>query len=365
MGRHLEWSEIYAFQKVFPLLTRWQLEQKSAAHIINSHRGFVAPGFIKKKRNPKGVPCYEIIWRDDFRYFTDIFPDEQIESYLLENDNNLDSLWTTIEPSQLVDRVYPQLVLDFEAEKLAKKKKPKTKRVAKSPSTAAKEKETKKSKPSDSLNDFSSLQSELDSITVKPKKKTGTTAKKPQSTLENFLQTQMKPPALHPPADDSLFALADDLEDDCENILDLSNLISGIVTRSPMVKRLQGHELVYSEFKEEVQAYHLEDVKGDEERADKSGNEKNQSLDDIDLMIMRRKPKNPKHKRVSSLRMELLSSTPNSKGLGLMKDDINSKLNGSSFFSPATENDVFESSYNALINTPGTGSDIEVDEGSE
>lgn len=328
MGRQLDWSDIYAFLKAFPLLTRWQLEQKSASHINQSSRGFVVPRCIKKKRNPKAVPSYEIIWKDEHKYFCDIFPDEQLQSYLLENDNNLDSLWTTIEPAESVDRVYPYLIEEFEAEKLAKKKKPKTKRAAKSPSVAK-----KKSKPSESLNDFSEMQSELEAI-VEKKKKSG--PKKPEAVrcIEKFLTKEVVKPA-----DDTLMGIPDcDVDADFENIMDLSNLISDIVSRSPTVTRLQGHDLVYADFKDEIQPAELG---------------KNQSLDDIDLMIMKKKA-NPRHKRVKSLRMELmLSSTPNTKGSAVV---VQEKVEGS-FFALATDNDVFESSYNALISTPGFAGD--------
>lgn len=332
MGRQLEWREIYAFQKVFPLLTRWQLEQRDATLVSRSQRGFVVPQCIKKKRNPKAIPCYEILWKDEHNYFREIFPDEQMQDFLLENENNMDSLWTTIEPAALVDRVYPELVAAFEEEKLAKKQKPKAKRGAVKPPPATKKTKPKKSKPSESLNDFSAMQTELDAIPVKKKK----VAKKTVG-IEQFLRVEASKKTA---ADDSLMALANSCDDDdLENIQDLSNLISDIVSRSPTVKRLQGHELMYSEFQAPEQT------------------EKNQSLDDIDLLIMRKKP-NPHHKRVKSLRMELLSSTPNAKSNPLKNSDCD-KPGESSFFAAATDNDIFESSYNAMISNLGIEEDLE------
>lgn len=356
MGRQLEWSEIYAFQKVLPLLTRWQLQQKNATIVSQSQNGFVSPAFIFKKRNPKAIPCYEIIWKDEYKYFSEIFPDEQVERYLLENENNLDSLWTTIEPADLVDRVYPFLIEEFEAAKLAKKK-TKTKRAAKSPSATGRVKKTKKTaKASDSLNDFSGMQKELEAMVVTKKKESIKAApkekKKPVAvrSIDKFLMAEIKNTSLGP-VDDSLLALPDidDVDADCENILDLSNLIWGIVSRSPVVKRLQGHELVYAEFKEELP---------ETEELSEPEKSSNHSLDDIDLLIMKKKP-NPRHKRVNSLRTELLSSTPNAKtpAITLIGE---SKADRSSFFAPATENeDLFELSYNAMISNHGIAPDSE------
>lgn len=368
MGRQLEWSEIYAFQKVLPLLTRWQLEQRSAVSVSQSQRGFVMPAFIKKRRAPKAIPCYEIVWKDEYKYFSDIFPDEQIAAYLLEHDNNLDSLWTTVEPAELVDRVYPHLIEAFEAAKLqAKKNKPKTKRGAVKSASAAvvRVKKTKKTvvdKPSESsLNDFSAMQSELEAM-IQGK---NVQKKKPVTvrSIDKFLRAEIRTPIS--PVDDSLLALPDmdddDMDADCENILDLSNLISGIVSRSPVVKRLQGHELVYKDFKDELPEIEARSESDVEEKP-------NQSLDDIDLMIMRKK--NPRHKRVHSLRTELLSSTPNSKvattTIAINNiESIYQRPERSSFFSPASENDVFESSYNAMISNHAMDDEEEDEDGEE
>lgn len=324
MGRQLDWSEIYAFEKVFPLLTRWQLYQTSVVQVSAARKGFVVPSFIKKKRTIRSIPSYEIIWKDEHNYFKDLIPDDQLNQYLMEHDDNVDSLWTTIEPAVLVDQVYPHLIETFEAEKLAKKKKPKTKRgVAKSPSSKAAK--NKKSKPSDSLNNFGDMQSELEAIKIKPKRG----VKKPAAAQKINKYFKDGPPQI----DDSILAFPDcDLDEEVENIQDLSNLISDIVSRSPIVKRIQGHDLVYAEFRSECES----EVQVPEE--------KNQSLDDIDLMIMK-KGKRPTHKRVNSLRMELLSSTPNSK----CSPDKPERMEEGSFFAPADQNDAFESSYNDLI----------------
>lgn len=325
MGRQLEWSEIYAFQKVFPLLTRWQLYQDNEFEVSHAQRGFVVPAFIKKRRNLKSIPSYEIVWRDEHNYFRDLFPDEQLNTFLIENENDADILWTTVEPAALVDHIYPHLILEFEAAKLLAKKKSKPpskiKRVAKSPSLVKK----KKNKPNDSLTNFRDMKSELDAITTKKK---GTATEDKKKRIDEFFQIDAV-------FNGSLLSQLPDCDanEDCENIGDLSNLIKDLVSRSPILKRIQGCDLMYSEFEEVAEGK----VIPEEE-------EPNQSLDDIDLLIMKKRKAKPRNNRVSVLRTELLSSTPNS------KEQSNRAADQSSFFSPATEeNDAFESSYNALI----------------
>lgn len=339
MGRQLEWSEIYAFQKVLPLLTRWQLYQSSVAEVSQSRKGFVVPHVIRKKRNIKSKPSYEILWKDDHDYFRGLFPNEQLEQFLLENNNDISCLWTTIEPTVLVDKVYPHLIVAFEAEKLLAKKTKKAK--AKCPaSTLAKDQPkrkttAKKSKATgDSLTNFGDMQFELDSI---PVKKTVRKRKAVQKVTVNAFFKSSPAPQEIATRDSSLPLL--DPNEDVENVQDLSNLISNIVSRSPMLKRLKGHDLVYAEEfpSEEI----VKEVP-------------NQSLDDIDLMIMKRgKTVRPRHKRVSSLRMDIVSSTPNAKNCIKSKDE-SLREEQTSFFAPALDEiDAFESSYNELINGRG------------
>lgn len=335
MGRHLEWNEIYAFQKVFPLLTRWQMKQ-SATQITHSSYGFVVPSFIKKTRNPKAVPSYEIVWKDEHNYFRDLFPDEQLRTYLVEHECDVESLWSTIEPADLVSSVYPSLVEEFEAAKLAKKKKPKAatrpKKNGKSPAKKATAGRAKKTKASDSLSNFSQMQAELETIAV-PKSKPGKKKKTTETNIDKYFKIEGNPNK----ADDSIISLPDCDNDDLENIQDLSNLILGIVNRSPIVKRIQNHDLIYAEYSKEFEAPKNE-----------------QSMDDIDMLIMR-KATGPKHKRISSLRTDLFSSTPNSKHVpGPSTINLHQEHEQSLFFSPASEQDLFESSYNALI-----GSELE------
>lgn len=47
-------------------------------------KGNVCPDYIKKKRTPKGVASYEIIWKDEHKCFEGLIPEEQMVAYLGE-----------------------------------------------------------------------------------------------------------------------------------------------------------------------------------------------------------------------------------------------------------------------------------------
>ncbi|XP_053693765.1 flap endonuclease GEN [Sabethes cyaneus] len=117
----LQWDEIYGFQKILPLLTRWQIVTLSTNH---AHSSCIAlePDYIKKKRSPKGVTSYEIIWKSQNSCFSGLIPDDQIQTFLSEPGNTLESLWSTIEPENLVATAFPALVESFLASKVKKTK---------------------------------------------------------------------------------------------------------------------------------------------------------------------------------------------------------------------------------------------------
>ncbi|GLV36920.1 XPG-like endonuclease [Carabus blaptoides fortunei] len=118
-NKFLGWEEIYAFEKLLPILTRWQImnfeviANKVKRNSLSEHREILFPSFIKKIRNPKGIQSYEIIWEDRYSYFENLIPDEQLEEYSNNKNNSLESLWSTIEPKYLVDKAYPNLVEEF------------------------------------------------------------------------------------------------------------------------------------------------------------------------------------------------------------------------------------------------------------
>ncbi|XP_312255.6 flap endonuclease GEN [Anopheles gambiae] len=122
MSTYLQWNELYCFQKLLPLFTRWQVYAKEHPSCKRSSI-FLEPDHIKKQRTPKGIASYEIVWKDAHNMFTGLIPQEQIDSYLAEAGNTLESLWSTIEPHDLVQTAYPELVDAFHASKSKGKKK--------------------------------------------------------------------------------------------------------------------------------------------------------------------------------------------------------------------------------------------------
>lgn len=66
MEKVLQWEQVYAFQKIFPLMTRWQLLHLTELPLerrLSASDVFV-PEKIKKTKCPKGVASYEILWTD-------------------------------------------------------------------------------------------------------------------------------------------------------------------------------------------------------------------------------------------------------------------------------------------------------------
>lgn len=84
MSHLLQWEEIYCFQKFLPLLTRWQLFHYGSGNNNMPMKGNVCPGYIKKKRTPRGIASYEIIWKDEEKCFEGLIPEEQMVAFVGE-----------------------------------------------------------------------------------------------------------------------------------------------------------------------------------------------------------------------------------------------------------------------------------------
>ena len=129
MERHLSWEPQYAFEKIFPLVTRWQLVHlpNISAETRLTIPDLYIPEAIKKIRNIRCVASYEIIWKTDHSTI------ERLKEYITlnnDNDNDADILseLTSIEPQNAVQRCYPELVEIFENARNAKTKKRPTKK---------------------------------------------------------------------------------------------------------------------------------------------------------------------------------------------------------------------------------------------
>lgn len=161
LSKLLQWPEIYCFQKILPLLTRWQLVTLSKNPSTCFTRGAVYPDKIRKKRVLKGVESYEILWHDTDKCFDAIFPEEDLKAFELEHPKEgIDELWITIEPKILVEKAYPTLVEKFLEGTLKKKTSSKRSRRKKEvlgeENTPRVKKKTKKVQNS-SLNDMGDM----------------------------------------------------------------------------------------------------------------------------------------------------------------------------------------------------------------
>lgn len=387
MSSLLQWEEIYCFQKFLPLLTRWQLIHYGNSSQKRPLRGNVWPDFIKKKRAPKGVASYEIVWKDDQKCFDGLIPTSQMETYLslkgcANEEEALQSLWSTIEPIDLVEKAYPELVEKYLQSKIKPKK---TKAIVRKPA-----KRTNKI-ANHSLHDMSSLQQALDEIDVpkvkpKPKAAKKTTKKSPKAkkakvtlqTLEKFLQPMSKvktkqssPPGFDPGATTSTLSkpptktidlsnFSIDLDDMENEDCDLSQIIGDIVSKPPTITEICGKKLRFDEVRIQRKPSPIqleEEVEVDtslgtikENIAAKEAVE--ESFDEFDLIVMGKAPKDLPKKYLSVNKEQMKSSTPVLIDRFMKKHSIQSHTNSSikesaesavittSFFSVAADDDV-------------------------
>ncbi|PSN53095.1 hypothetical protein C0J52_09149 [Blattella germanica] len=97
-------------EKFLPLVTRWQLTHlKKCGTKTNLTSLPLTPTTIVKKRVQKGVPSFEVKWEDS--------------QNILSNVENPEELLVTIEPQELLEAAYPNLVEEFIIAKEAKSKK--------------------------------------------------------------------------------------------------------------------------------------------------------------------------------------------------------------------------------------------------
>lgn len=282
MGSLMQWEEIYCLQKFLPLLTRWQLFHYGSGNQNIPLKGNIWPDFIKKKRAPKGIPSYEIVWKDDQSCFEGLIPKQQLDVFLNKENNKdvtetLQSLWSTIEPIDLVEKAYPQLVETFLQTKVKKTKETKRSQ-AKTKATVEKprngKKRSKKTVDS-SLHDMSSLQlviDELDSAGNKAsdsnkqemprKKKKSKAADCPANnvqTIDHFFVRKTSKDSLRryespkiktctAPLSLSYFK-GDEWEDSrfAENVDDLSGIINDLVSQAPILNEFCGKKLRFDE----------------------------------------------------------------------------------------------------------------------
>lgn len=327
MGKLIQWDEIYCFQKFLPLLTRWQLFHMGDDKTVINHtsRGSVQPDFIKKKRAPKGVPSVEIIWKDEQRCFDGLIPNEQLNVFYSTHKEKshteaLHILWSTIEPIDLVEKAYPDLMRQFEESKAKGKTKKSKKTETAAAATSTETMNAKKTKSHQVLStvDINKIDDDacepVGNVAVKKvrtKKPTGkqstrtgaTNAKKKIPNhiqpIDRFFQKEIVKPSYASPKiktttkpmnlstfsmclDDS-FGLMEDGD------MNLSEIINEMVSRPPNLTEYRGKKLQYDEI---VTSAHNQCYTGQNESSPVATVDKleltDQSIDEFDLIVMRR-----------------------------------------------------------------------------
>lgn len=315
MSTMLNWSEIYCIQKFLPLLTRWQLHHLSERRDQPLARGYVSPAFIKKKRTPKGIVSYEIVWQDDDNCFEMLIPESQMNEYLstmsCAKEEAIQSLWTTIEPLDLVATAYPDLVEKFESVQPKAKGKKKDKRNVDAP-VEPKACRKRKKKVNCSLNDMSALQQVVDEMDGKMKKTNKVVPAKKKKPEKNvltidrfFVKKSTASPAMHssPRIKTAMLNLSDFSFDTDTGEDNLSQIIGGIVSKQSAVHEIEGRRLRFDQMP----------VDRDANDTDRSAVESNNCLmsddemDEFDLIVSGARKNNPKSNEPNAL---AASSTP-------------------------------------------------------
>ncbi|XP_055910917.1 flap endonuclease GEN [Eupeodes corollae] len=267
IAKLLQWQEVYCFQKFFPLLTRWQVRfiQSQPPNSV----AYVVPEEIVKKRTVKGVPSLEVRWKDQKSFFHGLIPDNQLEIFATNDPKGIQDLWTSVEPLNLMEEAYPEMVKEF----LASKEKPKKVKKTRKP----KAQDVLKDK-TDSLNNLNDLLEATNEVakSLKPKKAPAKSkpkkglqmidkfliAKKPETTTKS----SFNPSGLCSTPKNK--CLPSDIDSDDDDF-DMSGIINGIIRNTePPIAKHNGHFLRY------------EPVKLD------------RSVDDLDLIVAESKKRN-------------------------------------------------------------------------
>lgn len=155
---------------------------------------------IKKKRNPRGVPSYEVVWTDTEGQYDGLIPDDQFE----DGEDPL-TAWTTTERQDLMLKYYPKVVEAYE-ESIKKPPKEKKTRARKKKDNdnintdKPKRKYTKKPKivaPVDSINASMKTGTNTSALNVsvnvnRLKRKIKNNTKKGQKTLTSFIASKKR-----------------------------------------------------------------------------------------------------------------------------------------------------------------------------
>ncbi|SPP87161.1 flap endonuclease GEN [Drosophila guanche] len=239
IGHLLQWPEIYCFQKFFPILTRWQVQQRGGRVEL------VQPLEIVKKRTVKGVASLELRWQDPSGSFKGLIPDKQISEFELEHPKGIEELYYTVEPLDMLEAAYPDLVAAF----FKSKEKPPKKATRK-----------KKTEPLSAIENIPEAGKEK----AKPKrvaKKKKAATEQAQPSLQQFLRRERiggNPPQQLPQQCSTPITkcLPSDLESDCDaEEFDMSDIVNGIISNpnaQPAVTKHGGRQLHYEALSDDL-----------------------------------------------------------------------------------------------------------------
>lgn len=326
MGKLIQWDEIYCFQKCLPLLTRWQLFHMGDDGIVidRTQRGSVQPDFIKKKRTPKGVPSVEIVWKDEHGCFDCLIPHEQLNIFYSTHKEKSETeafqiLWSTIEPIDLVEKAYPDLIRQFEEAKVKGKPK-KSKKVA---AETTKAKKTKTHQVLSTLDDNAIEPAEKVQMKKSRSKQIGKQSVRRAGAVDakNKVQSHIRPidqffrketvastyssPKIQTtakPMNLSAFSMGlGDSFDLVENDdMNLSEIISEMVLRPPNLTEYRGKKLQYDEIAcRAAENDERDDGSGTGAAAQIKSND--ESIDEFDLIVMRKARKSLLARKASIL----------------------------------------------------------------
>ncbi|XP_066595635.1 flap endonuclease GEN [Prorops nasuta] len=124
MEVYLAWEPEYAFDKVFPLATRWQLIHLPNISLENrlSITNLFKPHQILKTRNIRCVASYEILWEDEHNILKELTAEMSSDEETATEKKTSFQL-VTIESQEMVSKCYPEIIEEYESMRQSKKKK--------------------------------------------------------------------------------------------------------------------------------------------------------------------------------------------------------------------------------------------------
>ncbi|KAJ8734833.1 hypothetical protein PYW08_014083 [Mythimna loreyi] len=197
MTKKLDWTERYCVEKFLPILTKWHFQDNVPCRTIKATQ-------IKKKRNPRGVPSFEVVWADTDGQYEGLIPDDQFE----EDEDPL-AAWTTTERQDLMRKYYPEIVEAYEesTKKPPKEKKTRTRKKKENDNPEKpKRKYNRKPKTIEPIDNLNESMKDLElkakdtntsalNVSVKVnklKRKIKNNTKKGQKTLNSFIAIKKK-----------------------------------------------------------------------------------------------------------------------------------------------------------------------------